>query len=63
MQIRTEDAIKQFDGVAGLAAALKISRSAIYQWGEWVPEARVYQLHVLSANALPVSEVDERSVA
>ena len=54
MKIKTEDAIKHFpDGVTGLAGALKISRAAVYQWGEFVPESRVYQLHVLSDGALP----------
>lgn len=53
MRIRTQDAIGHFGDVAGLALVLQITREAIYQWGEWVPQSRVYQLHVLSNKALP----------
>lgn len=60
MKIKTAEAIDHFKGVAGLAAALQISRAAIYQWGEFVPEARVYQLHILSQMALPRQPVDPR---
>ena len=56
MKIRTEDAIKHFKGVATLATALAITRAAVYQWGEFVPDSRVYQIHVLSGQALPLPE-------
>lgn len=53
MQIRTDDAVKFFGTAADLAERLGISPQAIYQWGEFVPERRVYQIHVLSDRALP----------
>jgi len=56
MKIRTEDAIKHFNGVAALAARLDISRAAVYMWGEFVPDGRTYQLHVLSGQALPPAD-------
>lgn len=60
MKIRTEDAINHFpDGVAGVARGLKISRAAVYQWGEFVPESRAYQLHVLSKGGLPPKAAGE----
>jgi len=59
MQIRTEDAIRHFGGVPTLAEKLGVRPQAIYQWGEFVPEPRVYQIHVLSQGALPALEPNE----
>jgi transcriptional repressor of cell division inhibition gene dicB len=53
VKIKTKDAVEYFKGVAELAAALRISRAAIYQWGEFVPEGRAYQIHLLSNMTLP----------
>lgn len=45
----TLDEVKnRFGGQKGLAAALGISRQAISQWEGQVPEARAYQIVVLS---------------
>jgi hypothetical protein len=52
MRIRTQHAIDHFGSVAELAARLEITREAIYQWGEFVPEPRAYKLHVISGGAL-----------
>ena len=54
--MKTEDAIKQFGGVAGLARVLKVSPQAIYQWGEKVPRGRQYELQALSNGALRVAD-------
>lgn len=68
VNIKTEDAVSHFQGVAKLAAALQISRAAVYQWGEFVPASRVYQLHILSGMQLPpqtgdAGEQDEAGAA
>lgn len=43
-----DEAIKLFDGsVRKLADALGITEQAISQWGENVPELRVYQIREL----------------
>ena len=48
--MKTEDAIKQFGDVLGLANALGITRAAVYQWGDDVPPLRAYQIRELLAN-------------
>jgi hypothetical protein len=46
--MKTEDAIRHAGGtVKALAEILEITPSAISQWGETVPEPRVWQLKVL----------------
>lgn len=45
--MKTEQAIKQAGGAKQLAELLGITPSAISQWGEDVPESRVWQLRVL----------------
>ena len=43
--MRTVEAINLFEGNASrLARELKISRQAVYQWGEYVPERRALQI-------------------
>jgi uncharacterized protein involved in tolerance to divalent cations len=42
--MKTADAIAAFGGVNKLAAALQIWPQSIYQWGEYVPELRRYQI-------------------
>lgn len=63
MQIRTKDAVDHFGGVPELANKLDIKPQAIYQWGEFVPETRAYQIHVLSDRALPKPELPEEQTA
>jgi hypothetical protein len=46
--MKKQHAIDHFKGVPKLAAALGISRHAIYQWDDEVPEGRDYQLEVLT---------------
>lgn len=45
--MKTEDAIRLAGSATELAAMLGITGGAISQWGEEVPEARVWQLRVL----------------
>lgn len=47
-----KDAINHFRSVAALAAALGISRSAVYQWREVVPESSSWKLQALTGGAL-----------
>ena len=42
--MRTEDAIRLAKGRNALARLLGITGSAVSQWGETVPELRVYQI-------------------
>lgn len=42
--MKTADAIAAFGGVHRLATALKIWPQSVYQWGEYVPELRRYQI-------------------
>lgn len=53
--MKTQTAIDHYDGsVAKLAAALDISKAAIYQWGPDVPHLRACQIHVLTGGAVPM---------
>lgn len=45
--IRTEDAIAAYADAADLARSLGVSRSAISQWGEFVPEISARGLLIL----------------
>jgi DNA-binding transcriptional regulator YdaS (Cro superfamily) len=44
----TEEAKALFGGTRKLAEALGITEQAVSQWGENVPELRVYQIKVLA---------------
>jgi len=44
----TEEAKALFGGARKLAEALGITEQAVSQWGENVPELRVYQIKVLA---------------
>lgn len=44
--MRKSDVIKFFGTGAKAARALNIDRTALYQWGELVPESRQYELEV-----------------
>lgn len=53
--MKTSDALKEFGGSAReLAAALGITREAVYQWGETVPPLRAYQIRELLAERVKV---------
>ncbi|CAP01812.1 putative bacteriophage regulatory protein [Acinetobacter baumannii SDF] len=45
--IKTEDAIDAYNGAANLARSLGVSRAAISQWGEYVPEVSARGLVIL----------------
>jgi hypothetical protein len=47
--MKTVKAIKLFGSVKELAEALDITVHAIYQWGDDVPELRVYQIRDILA--------------
>lgn len=57
--MKTKDAIAQFETAQALAAALKITPSAVSQWGEDVPELRAYQIREIIAKR----EADARQEA
>lgn len=46
-RLRTEDVIRVIGGKSILADLLEIERSAVSQWGEYIPELRRYQLKEL----------------
>lgn len=50
----TQDAIDHYGSIRRLAAALKIWPHAVYRWGKHPPEARQYQLQVLTGGKLKV---------
>lgn len=52
----TKDAIAHYGSVAALAKALGIARVAPYQWGEYPPVRRQYELERLTEGALKVEE-------
>jgi hypothetical protein len=45
--MKTADAIAAFGSIALLAEALRISKQAVYKWGDDVPELRAYQIRAL----------------
>lgn len=52
LSMTTTQAIDYFGGVTSLARAIGIRRVAVYQWGEYPPVGRQYQLEVLTNGAL-----------
>lgn len=50
--MKTQDAIDHFGNASKLAKALRISKSAVSRWGEYVPHGRQYELYVLTGGAL-----------
>ncbi|ABE56543.1 conserved hypothetical protein [Shewanella denitrificans OS217] len=55
--MKTKQAISYFGNKLKLAKALNVSKSAISQWGEDVPELRAYQIERLTRGALKVNPV------
>lgn len=47
-----QEAIEHFGSQANLARALGVSRSAISQWPDEVPEGRDYQIEILTKGKL-----------
>jgi DNA-binding transcriptional regulator YdaS (Cro superfamily) len=50
--VRTEDAVKHFGSQAALARTLRITRSAVSQWGDRVPERQALRLQALTLGQL-----------
>lgn len=61
--MRTQAAIDHFGGVQKLAAALGITRGAVYLWGSTVPELRQYQLERITDGALKADSPRSSAVA
>jgi len=59
--MRTDDAIKFFKGVANLARVVKVTRAAIYKWGERPPLDRQCQIEVMTGGALK-ADVDREEI-
>lgn len=55
--MKTKDAISHFGNKLKLSKALNVSKSAISQWGDDVPELRAYQIERLTDSALKVNPV------
>lgn len=60
--MKTEEAINFFGGKKQLADALGVWPQVIYQWGEYPPLARQYELQVKTDNAL-LAETDHAKSA
>ncbi|MCU8075866.1 Cro/CI family transcriptional regulator [Shewanella sp. SM29] len=54
--MKTKDAISHFGNKLKLAEALSVTKSAISQWGEDVPELRAYQIERLTGGELKATE-------
>ena len=47
-----ESAVEFFGGIPELAAALDVTRQAIYLWGGVVPKSRVFEIELLTDGKL-----------
>lgn len=61
--MKTSEAIQHFGSKKQVAAALKISKQAVSQWGELVPEDTAYKLQVITAGRLQVDVEAYRKAA
>lgn len=61
--MKTENAINYFGSASKLAKALGISRHAIYQWGDDVPELRALQLEKMTSGKLATSNRHNNAAA
>ena len=52
--MKTSDAVRHFGSRVKIAAALSCTRSAVYQWGEIVPEGSAYKLQALAKGKVKV---------
>ena len=50
--VKKSDVIEYFGGAAKTAAALGVTRSAVSQWNDTVPEGSAYKIEVLTGGAL-----------
>lgn len=52
--MKTQEAIDHFGGIRQLAEVLKTWPQTIYQWGEYPPRGRQYELQVITDGKLMV---------
>jgi len=52
--MKRDDLFKHFGGAIATAKAFGVTKSAVYQWGEIVPELVAYKAQVLTAGLLRV---------
>ena len=52
--MRKKEAVEFFGGPTKLGRLLGITRQAIHQWGDEVPDLYQYKLHHLSDGSLPI---------
>jgi len=52
--MKRDDLFKHFGGALATAKAFGVTKSAVYQWGEVVPELIAYKAQVLTAGRLQV---------
>jgi hypothetical protein len=53
-KMKTQEAIDHFGGIRQLAEVLKTWPQTIYQWGEYPPKGRQYELQVITDGKLVV---------
>lgn len=56
--MKTEDVVKFFGSKVKTAEALGIGRSAVSNWGEFVPETQQYKIQVITKGKLKASPPD-----
>ncbi|RSE33405.1 Cro/CI family transcriptional regulator [Acinetobacter junii] len=44
IEMKTKDVLSQFKNAPRVAKILKVTKQAVYQWGELVPEAAAFKL-------------------
>ena len=60
--MKKQDAIDHFGGVPALATVLGITRSAIYQWPEDVPETSAFKIESITGGKLKaIEDVSDRT--
>lgn len=56
--MRKETVIEHFGSAQAVATVLDISRQAVGDWGEIIPEGAAYKLQVITAGKLRVDTAD-----
>lgn len=56
--MRKEAVIEHFGSAQAVATALGISRQAVGDWGEIIPEGAAYKLQVITAGKLQVDQAN-----
>ena len=60
--MKTKDAIKHFGSIKELCKVLDISKQAVSQWGDTVPDGRAFQLHVMTYGELQGPPIKRQGV-